>query len=489
MPQLLPPDPPAGKYHARRYTTKGTVFMHRQIMNTLPGQVVDHINGHSTDNRRVNMRNCHAHQNAYNKPPRGKKSRCKGIYPSGARWEACIKHQGRRHHLGTFPTELEAALARDAKARELEGEYAYINVPEEYEKPQDGPRPCGFQDPQQVRPGAGQTRPDRLHKGRGRSMIIRVWCCCACRRVPPWRRGRLAEAFHHEGINMGLLNNLLVRQRPRSRLRGIGTFLPDRVVDNAELSALITCADDELRAALPRYIESLTGIQTRRWTDRTESPSRLAARAAQAAFDAAGLQGSDIDTLIFAATDLDHLEPATATIVQEHLGLGCVNSFDVKCACNSVLQAMFVMDALIAAGACRRGLIVCGEAGSQWANLEIRSREELLTKLGGLTLGDGGAAVILEAADDERGLLEFNLTTLPNSWRHCHVPHDIEWRTREERSVMGWFYLDLNSLAQVVREQVPVYCDEYAAYRRARFGEVSFIDTVHYLVPARFRSG
>jgi acyl-CoA:acyl-CoA alkyltransferase len=282
---------------------------------------------------------------------------------------------------------------------------------------------------------------------------------------------------------MGLLDNIHATRRPRSRIRGIGTFLPKRTVDNAELSSMLTCSDDELRGSLPRYIEALTGIRSRRWSDRGESPSILAAKAAQAAFEASALLPGEIDTLIFAATDLDQIEPATATIVQDHLGLGCVNSFDVKCACNSVLQAMFVMDSLIASGACRKGLIVCGETGSQWATLEIQTRKELYTKLGGLTLGDGGAAMILEPADDERGLLEFNLTTLPNSWRFCHVPHNTEWRTRSDRSIMGWFYLDLNSLAKMVREHVPVYCSEYAAYRGREFGETCFTDALHYLIP------
>jgi hypothetical protein len=122
------------KYYAKRYTTRGTVFMHREIMKTPPGKVVDHINGQSLDNREANMRNCLPHQNAYNKPPRGKKSKFKGVYPCGDKWEARIKHQGQQFNLGVFPTELEAALARDAKARELEGEYAYLNVPERRER-------------------------------------------------------------------------------------------------------------------------------------------------------------------------------------------------------------------------------------------------------------------------------------------------------------------------------------------------------------------
>lgn len=282
---------------------------------------------------------------------------------------------------------------------------------------------------------------------------------------------------------MGLLDNLVVAPRPRSRICGLGAYLPDRAVDNAELGSMVTCPDRELQQSLPRYIESLTGIRVRRWSNHKEPPSLLAARAAQAAFQTSGAGPGDIDTLIFAATDTDQLEPATATIVQDHLGLGAVNAFDIKCACNSVLQAMFVMDALIATGACRKGLIVCGEAGSQWASLDIRDRADLAAKLGGLTLGDGGAAMLMEPSDDERGLLEFNLTTLPDCWRFCHIPHDTDWRSRSDRSIMGWFYLDLSSLAKVVREHVPSYCAEYAEYRRREFGETRFIETMHYLIP------
>ena len=282
---------------------------------------------------------------------------------------------------------------------------------------------------------------------------------------------------------MGLLDNMHATRRPQSRIAGLGSFLPERVVCNAELSSLVICPDEALRQSLPRYIEALTGIRNRRWANRNESPSLLAAKAGQAALDASGLAKADIDTLIFAATDTDHIEPATANVVQDHLGMGAVNAFDVKCACNSVLQAMLVMDSLIATGACRKGLIVSGEIGSHWANLNIRDRKDLDVKLGGLTLGDGGAAIVLERSDDERGLLEFNLRSLPDSWRFCHIPHNTDWRNRPEESIMGWFYLDLASLAKMVKEYVPSYCREYAAYRKSQFGEACFADKMHYLIP------
>lgn len=288
---------------------------------------------------------------------------------------------------------------------------------------------------------------------------------------------------HRRTRTVRLLDRMFYTGRPRSRIRSVGACLPDRIVDNAEVAALVNCPDAHLKESLPRFIEGMTGIRTRRWADRSEPPSVLACKAARMAIRAAGMCLRDIDTLIFAATDGDQLEPSTASIVQERLGLRAVNSFNVKSACNSVLQAMFVLDSLIAGGACRNGLIVSGETGSHWISKDIRDRADLKAKLAGLTLGDGGAAVLMERSDDERGLLEFNLTTLADHWKLCRVPNDLEWRTRPNASVMGWFYLDLMALAEVVQKYVPAYYGEYATYRESVFDEACFTDHLHYLIP------
>lgn len=66
-----------------------------------------------------------------NEAPRGKKSRFKGVYPRGEKWYAVFKHKGKAYYLGTFDDDVEAAKARDRKAYELEGEFAYLNFPEE----------------------------------------------------------------------------------------------------------------------------------------------------------------------------------------------------------------------------------------------------------------------------------------------------------------------------------------------------------------------
>jgi hypothetical protein len=120
-----------GKMYARRNTRKGTVLMHREIMKPPKGMHVDHRDRNGLNNRPDNLRNCTPAQNEYNKPPRGKKSRFKGVYRDGDKWYAVIKHKGQTYYLGTFDDEIEAAKARDRKAYELEGEYAYLNFPEE----------------------------------------------------------------------------------------------------------------------------------------------------------------------------------------------------------------------------------------------------------------------------------------------------------------------------------------------------------------------
>ena len=125
------------KWHVTRHGACGTVYagrreggrlvlMHRQIMNPPKGMVVDHINGNGVDNRRCNLRICTQKQNVHNSRGRaGKKSRFLGVSPFGDKWLAKVGAQ----YLGLFDDEVEAAQARDRKALELFGEYAWLNFP------------------------------------------------------------------------------------------------------------------------------------------------------------------------------------------------------------------------------------------------------------------------------------------------------------------------------------------------------------------------
>jgi hypothetical protein len=124
--------PVGGNWYARRSVGRGgVVLMHRQIMNAPDDMLVDHINGNGLDDRRVNLRLCTAQQNCSNSRPRGGASPYLGVSRQGDKWKAQLMHDGEIFRLGLFEDEVAAAKARDAKALELQGEFAYLNFPHE----------------------------------------------------------------------------------------------------------------------------------------------------------------------------------------------------------------------------------------------------------------------------------------------------------------------------------------------------------------------
>jgi len=121
-----------GRYYAATVIDGKSISMHRMIMNPPKGMVTDHIDGHGLNNRRANMRNCTPEQNRHNtRPSRKKSSQYIGVYRYGDKWMFKITHNGRYFYGGPFDTEVEAAKARDQKARDLFGEYAWLNFPDE----------------------------------------------------------------------------------------------------------------------------------------------------------------------------------------------------------------------------------------------------------------------------------------------------------------------------------------------------------------------
>jgi hypothetical protein len=116
-----------------------SISMHRLIMNPPPGMDVDHKNTDRLNNHRDNLRLATPAQNRYNsrscaRRGRHKSSQYIGVTRDGDKWKSKITHSGREYCLGHFDDEIEAALAWDAKAKELHGEFAYLNFP-------DGPPP------------------------------------------------------------------------------------------------------------------------------------------------------------------------------------------------------------------------------------------------------------------------------------------------------------------------------------------------------------
>lgn len=207
----------------------------------------------------------------------------------------------------------------------------------------------------------------------------------------------------------------------RSAIDGVAHFLPGPPVKTEDINRRIfETTGFELTNGL---IERLTGVRTRHYRRPEEQCSDLAVEAARRAIDRAGVSVEDIDLLVFASCTQDIIEPATANIVQEKLGCHRAQVLDVKNACNSFLNGLDVADSHIRAGKSKCALVTAGETLSLSIDWEIRSTDDLKSRLASLTLGDAGAACVLSAVpkDSERGIMATGFRSYGSKWRLATV--------------------------------------------------------------------
>ena len=167
----------------------------------------------------------------------------------------------------------------------------------------------------------------------------------------------------------------------RSRFLSTGGYLPSRVVTNAELAAKVDTTDE--------WIVERTGIRERRIAADGEFTSDLAAAAGRQALDRAGL--AQVDLVIVATATPDQTFPATATRVQDKLGLHGGAAFDVAAVCSGFIYALSVADAMLRAGQARTALVIGAETYSRILDWQDRATCVLF--------GDGAGAVVLRAED------------------------------------------------------------------------------------------
>lgn len=156
------------------------------------------------------------------------------------------------------------------------------------------------------------------------------------------------------------------------------------------------------------------GLEERVVADDGVLPSDLASHAALKALARAGLEPGEVDLLLFASVSADVQEPANAHIVAAKTGLTCP-VFDISNACNSVLNALEVGDALIRCGRYRRILVACGETLSRLSRWTMTSRHEMRTALASMTGGDMGAALLVEAGT-EPGIIAATFMANSTGW-------------------------------------------------------------------------
>lgn len=193
----------------------------------------------------------------------------------------------------------------------------------------------------------------------------------------------------------------------RAVVKGVGHYLPERVVQNADLESLVDTTDE--------WIRTRSGIERRHFAAEGQTTSDLAIRASRAALADAGLVADDIDAIVLATSTADLTFPSAATMVQAGLGMTRGFAFDLQAVCAGFVFALTNANALIVSGQAKRVLVIGAETFSKLMDWSDRSTCVLF--------GDGAGALVLEAADGDgtpadRGILS---TDLQSDGRHRDI--------------------------------------------------------------------
>jgi len=176
----------------------------------------------------------------------------------------------------------------------------------------------------------------------------------------------------------------------RSKIVGTGSYLPKRVVTNAELAKTVDTTDE--------WIYERTGIRSRHISNNAETTSYMATKAAEQAIAAAGLTPNDIDLIIVGTTTPDTSFPGVSTQVQGALGMTRGAAFDLQAACSGFIYGMRLADMLICSEQEKNILVIGAERFSNMVDWTDRSTCVLF--------GDGAGAVVLQASTGESGLID-----------------------------------------------------------------------------------
>ena len=191
----------------------------------------------------------------------------------------------------------------------------------------------------------------------------------------------------------------------RSRILGTGSYVPERVLTNADLERMVATSDT--------WIVERTGIRERRIAAPGQACSDLATQAAERALEAAGTAAADLEMILVATCTGDSPMPSTACLVQHRLGATRAAACDLSAACSGFVYALSVADAYVKMGM-RRVLVIGSEVMS--AIMDWTDRGTCIL------FGDGAGAVVVGPAEGDRGLLSSHLHSDGNLGELICVP-------------------------------------------------------------------
>lgn len=197
----------------------------------------------------------------------------------------------------------------------------------------------------------------------------------------------------------------------RTKIAGIGMYVPPNVVTNDNLTKVMDTSDE--------WIQERTGIKERRFASRYEdTTSTMGAEAAKIAMQRAGITAKDIDFIIFATLSPDYFFPGCGVLVQRILGAGEIGALDIRNQCSGFVYGLSVADQFIKTGMYKNILLIGSETHSYALDFSTRGRNV------SVIFGDGAGAVILQPADKEgQGILSTHLHSDGNDAELLSMPN------------------------------------------------------------------
>lgn len=192
----------------------------------------------------------------------------------------------------------------------------------------------------------------------------------------------------------------------RARILATGSYTPRNVLTNRDLERMVETSDE--------WITERTGIKERRIADEKQAASDLAYEASKDALKKSGLKAKDIELIIVATVTGDMSVPATACILQHKLDAKRAAAFDINAACSGFIYGLSAANAFIKSWAYRRVLVVGAEVLSKFTDWEDRTTCVLF--------GDGAGVAVLEATNEERGILCTKIHSDGSMWDLLHTP-------------------------------------------------------------------
>ncbi len=224
----------------------------------------------------------------------------------------------------------------------------------------------------------------------------------------------------------------------KSRILGVGHYVPERIVTNRELSEMMNTNNE--------WIVERTGIESRHWfTPGVDTVTNMSKKAAEMAMERAGVKASEIDFIVFATSTPDYFIPGNGVLLQREFGMGTIAALDVRNACSGFIYAISIADQFIKTGMYKKILVVGAEIQSSALDKSDEGRSS------SVIFADGAGAAVLSAVEsDQPGILSTHLHSQGEYAEelYCKDPGSSrEVRISPELIESGSFFLKMNGNA------------------------------------------